>query len=74
MKWEFMFTRSMYQTPDITEQGKLLNQIGQLVTSGIIKSTCKKILQPINAQNLRQVHQRIEAGQAIGKIVLSDWN
>ncbi|MEO0835542.1 MAG: zinc-binding alcohol dehydrogenase family protein [Cyanobacteria bacterium J06642_3] len=72
--WEFMFTRSMYQTDDMAQQGKLLNQVSQLITSGIIKSTCKEIVRPINARNLRLVHQKIEAGQSIGKIVLSDWN
>lgn len=71
--WEFMFTRSMYQTSDMAAQGQLLNQISQLISSGIIKSTCQEILQPINAHNLRQVHQRLESGQAIGKIVLSGW-
>jgi NADPH2:quinone reductase len=28
---------------------------------------------PINAQNLRQVHERIESGRTIGKIVLAGW-
>lgn len=31
MVWEFMFTRSMYQTKDIAEQGKLLNEISRLI-------------------------------------------
>ena len=72
--WEFMFTRSMYHTEDMAEQGKLLNQVSQLIESGTLVSTCKDIVRPINAQNLRLVHQRIEEGKAIGKIVLADWD
>ncbi|MEM6614358.1 MAG: zinc-binding alcohol dehydrogenase family protein, partial [Cyanobacteria bacterium P01_C01_bin.72] len=38
--WEFMFTRSMYQTEDMTEQSKLLNELSQLIEDGVIVSTC----------------------------------
>ena len=72
--WEFMFTRSMYQTEDIAEQGKLLNEISQLVEAGEIVSTCNDVIKPINAKNLRDVHQRLEHGRAIGKIVLAGWS
>ena len=71
--WEFMFTRSMYHTEDMAEQGQLLNQVSQLIESGTLVSTCKDIVRPINATNLRLVHQRVEEGKAIGKIVLADW-
>ena len=72
--WEFMFTRSMYQTADLIQQGELLDRIAQSIDRRTLVSTCKEILTPINAANLNLVHQRIEAGQAIGKIVLSDWD
>lgn len=72
--WEFMFTRSMYQTDDMAEQGELLNKISQLIEAGEIVTTCNDIVKPINAQNLRNVHQRLEQGKAIGKIVLTDWH
>ena len=71
--WEFMFTRSMYQTEDIGEQGNLLNEISQLIDKGEIISTCNDVIKPINAKNLRDVHQLLERGKAIGKIVLADW-
>jgi hypothetical protein len=29
--WEFMFTRSMFATADIAEQGKLLDEVASLV-------------------------------------------
>ena len=72
--WEFMFTRSMYQTADIAEQGSLLNHLSQLIEDGLIMTTCKDVIKPINAQNLRDAHQRLEQGKTIGKIALADWN
>lgn len=71
--WEFMFTRAMYQTPDIIEQQKLLNQISVLIDQGDLITTVKQILRPINAKNLRQAHTTIEQGHCLGKIVLADW-
>ena len=71
--WEFMFTRSMYQTVDMDEQRKLLNEISQLIDSQVLRTTCKDIVRPINAKTLRQVHGRIEQGATIGKVVLADW-
>jgi zinc-binding alcohol dehydrogenase family protein len=72
--WEFMFTRSMYQTPDMIEQQRLLNTIADLVNEGELVTTVGKLIQPINAENLRKAHAMIEQGNAIGKIVLADWN
>ena len=72
--WEFMFTRSMYQTEDMVEQSNLLNELSQLIKDCVIVSTCNDVVKPINAKNLRDVHQRLEKGKAIGKIVLSEWS
>ena len=72
--WEFMFTRSMHQTEDMAQQGKLLNEISRLIDNDTLVSTCKDIVTPINAANLKNVHQRIETGKAIGKIVLAGWS
>lgn len=72
--WEFMFTRSMFQTPDMLEQQHLLNEIAALIDSGQIKTTLNKVIRPINAANLRQAHAKIEGGSTIGKVVLADWS
>ena len=72
--WEFMFTRSMYQTEDMAEQGNLLNELSKLIEDGAILTTCNEVVKPINAKNLRLVHQRVENGRTIGKIVLAEWN
>ncbi|HSI24706.1 MAG TPA: zinc-binding alcohol dehydrogenase family protein [Methylotenera sp.] len=71
--WEFMFTRSMFQTPDMAVQGEILGKIARLIDSGGIKTTLNQVLSPINADNLRKAHAQIEAGNTIGKIVLSGW-
>lgn len=56
LHWEFMFTRSRYQTPDMGEQGHLLNQVADLVDAGRVQSTLQTNLGPINAANLRRAH------------------
>jgi NADPH:quinone reductase len=71
--WEFMFTRSMYQTTDMIEQKKLLDAIAELIDKNEIATTVNEVMKPINAENLRKAHAMIEQGSAIGKIVLADW-
>lgn len=68
--WEFMFTRSMFETEDMMKQSKLLNQVAQLIDDGQIKTTVSQVLSPINATNLIKAHQQIESGSTKGKIVL----
>lgn len=68
--WEFMFTRSMYQTQDMVKQSELLSEVAELVDAGKIKTTVTQVLSPINAQNLKLAHQQIESGTTKGKIVL----
>lgn len=71
--WEFMFTRSMFQTDDMIEQQKILNAISKHIDSGELVSTLNETLQPINAANLRQAHAFLESGKALGKLVLMRW-
>lgn len=72
--WEFMFTRAMFSTEDMIEQHHILNEIARLVDEGILRSTLCKTLSPINAENLRLAHEKIERGNMRGKLVLSDWD
>ncbi len=71
--WEFMFTRSMYKTSDMIEQQRLLNNVSELINEGVLVTTANTLLHPINAENLRKAHKIMEQGNAIGKVVLSDW-
>lgn len=71
--WEFMFTRSMYQTEDMIEQHHLLTRIAEWVDEQKIQSTLTETLSPINAANLRTAHAKLESGRMIGKLVLTGW-
>lgn len=71
--WEFMFTRSMFETPDMAQQHVLLSEIARLIDQKILRTTVQKALSPINAANLRKAHAMIESGTTIGKIVLKDF-
>ncbi len=73
LHWELMFTRSMFETSDIEQQGKLLNQISKAIDEKKIKTTLNKVFGKINATNLREVHAMIESGTTQGKIVLEDF-
>lgn len=73
LHWEFMFTRARYQTVDMSEQGKLLNEVAGLVEAGRVRSTLRENLGVINAANLKRAHAIVESGKAIGKIVLEGF-
>lgn len=73
LHWELMFTRSMFQTPDMVEQHKLLNEVAGLIDKGQIKTTVAHHLGVINADNLMKAHAMLESRQAHGKIVLEGF-
>ena len=73
LHWEMMFTRSLFGTPDMAEQGKLLNEVAALVDAGRITSTATEVAGKIDAVTLSAVHGRIESGSARGKIVLEGF-
>lgn len=72
--WELMFTRPLYDTPDLIEQGTLLDKVAGLVDCGKIRTTLTQTLSPINAANLIAAHRQIESATTRGKIVLEGWN
>ncbi len=71
--WEFMFTKSMFNSSNMEAQGALLNEVAKLIDSKLIRTTLTETVPTINAKNLRDVHERIESGRGIGKIVLAGW-
>lgn len=70
VSWEFMFTRSMFQTADIDVQHKLLNKVADLLDDGTLISTVNNLGGALNVENLRAAHELQESGKAIGKTVL----
>ena len=73
LRWESMFTRSTFQTPDMITQHHLLDRVADLIDAGEIKTTLDKVFGKINAANLRSAHATIESGKSIGKVVLEGW-
>jgi NADPH2:quinone reductase len=70
---ELMFTRPLFQTPDMDEQGRILDAVATLVDAGRIRTTLTERLSPINATNLKRAHALLESGKARGKIVLEGF-
>ncbi|AML50146.1 zinc-binding alcohol dehydrogenase family protein [Falsihalocynthiibacter arcticus] len=73
LHWELMFTRAMFETPDMIEQHKLLTYVSGEIDAGRIRTTVSEVLSPINAQNMRAAHKLIETGTAKGKIVVEGF-
>lgn len=71
--WELMFTRSLFQTPDMGMQGEILNEVAGLLDDGRIRSTATESLGAISAANLKRAHAAIESGTARGKLVLEGF-
>jgi len=69
--WEFMFTRSKFQTPDMIEQHRLLTRVAELVENKILRTTNTETVGQLTAENLALVHLRLESGRTIGKFTLT---
>ena len=72
--WEFMFTRSMFQTNDIERQHELLNRVSELIDDGTLVLTVTKNLGKVSAETLKTAHSLQESGRAIGKNVLDGFH
>lgn len=72
--WELMFTRSLFDTADLSEQSKILEQVAVWVQEEKLKPTLAVQMGSINAENLRAAHGLLESGKSVGKIVLSHWD
>jgi zinc-binding alcohol dehydrogenase family protein len=70
--WELMFTKPMYETPDMQSQHDLLNQVATLVDQQVIKTTLTENFGLLDPTNLAKAHALLESGKAIGKVVLSE--
>lgn len=73
LHWEFMYTRSMFQTPDMIEQHRLLERVAGLIDQGVLKTTLGEHFGKIDAANLRRAHALLESNTAKGKIVLEGF-
>lgn len=68
--WEFMYTRSTFQTEDMIEQHHILNKVADLLDEGILVDTLTQTLHGLSAESLKQAHQQLESGTTIGKLAI----
>ena len=70
LSWEFMYTRSMFETDDMAEQGKLLSTVAGLLDEGILVTTRQKTSNGLTPENIQAMHIKQESGTMMGKQVL----
>ncbi len=73
VSWEFMFTRSMFQTDDMAAQRALLNRVADMVDAGEIVTTANHHGGVLSVETLTAAHRLQETGAAIGKTVLDGY-
>jgi NADPH:quinone reductase-like Zn-dependent oxidoreductase len=73
LHWEWMFTRSMFETPDIVRQHELLERVSKLIDERVLRTTLAENFGAINAANIRRAHALIESGRSRGKVVLAGF-
>ncbi|CAM3947740.1 zinc-binding alcohol dehydrogenase family protein [Vibrio neonatus] len=73
LHWEFMYTRSMFETGDMQTQHHILANVAKMIDDKQITTTLGEHFGTINAQNLKRAHALLESQQARGKIVLEGF-
>ncbi|RJK94805.1 zinc-binding alcohol dehydrogenase family protein [Vallicoccus soli] len=68
--WELMFTRAMFGTPDMAEQGRVLGEAAALVDAGRLRTTLTTAIDDFSAAGLREAHRLLETGRTVGKVVV----
>jgi NADPH2:quinone reductase len=68
--WELMFTRSLFETPDMIEQKHLLSRVALLVDEQRLRTTVTESIDDFSAAGLRRAHELVESGRMTGKVVV----
>lgn len=71
LHWEMVFTRPLFGTPDMVAQHRILNEVAAWVDAGVLRSTVKHILHPLDAARLQEAHLLVESGSMTGKVVVA---
>lgn len=69
--WEFMFTRPMFKTKNMTAHHNILTNIASMLDEGKVISTLQQTIGPITPENITKAHQQLLTGKTIGKIALT---
>jgi zinc-binding alcohol dehydrogenase family protein len=73
LHWEFMFTRSLFQTADMVRQREILDEVAGLIDAGKVRTTATETLGAINATTLAKAHRILASNTARGKMVLEGF-
>lgn len=71
--WEWMYSKSYYQTADMATQNQILTELCQLFEMKKLMPITTKTYTPINAEHLKRAHRDVESGHMIGKVTLTGW-
>ena len=69
--WEYMMTRSRFQTADMHRQGEILAEISRRCDAGDFPKIATRVFAKISAENLIEAHAAMENDSAHGKWVLA---
>jgi zinc-binding alcohol dehydrogenase family protein len=68
--WEFMFARSMWKTPDMAEQGRILARLAGLLDAGTVRPTLAATRSGLDPAVFAKAHQDQLSGRMVGKQVI----
>ena len=68
--WEYMPTRSRFQTPDMHRQGEILQEIATRCDAGTFPKLTLAPAQTLTTTSLQVAHRQLESATTIGKICL----
>ncbi|WP_105634008.1 zinc-binding alcohol dehydrogenase family protein [Cronobacter dublinensis] len=71
LHWEFMYTRSMYQTADMARQGEILNEVAKLADAGEVESALSETLHGLSVESITDAHRKVLEGHMRGKVVVA---
>lgn len=70
LHFEFMYTRSMFTTPDIARQGEILEATAKLLDDGKLAGSLSKTLHGLSVETLSEAHHLVLEGHMRGKVVM----
>ncbi|EOT1170272.1 zinc-binding alcohol dehydrogenase family protein [Cronobacter dublinensis] len=71
LHWEFMYTRSMYQTADMARQGEILNEVATLADAGEVESALSETFHGLSVESITDAHRKVLEGHMRGKVVVA---
>jgi len=69
--WESMFTRGVFETPDMIGQHELLDAAAGHFEAGTLVTTLTREISGLDAAGLREAHAIVASGRSIGKVVVT---